>query len=357
MNRFSFDIRNSIEEFVSEASTPKSRVQALKKLSSIVEGLTLPNDAFSIQTQFRPLINSFIHALRMHQEDVIPALFEFLTTLLKRTQQAFNGVATAVTPDLLNYLVSSQSVHRQPCHILIKQILLNNRSNSKFIFDLLQVLSSCILTPAVISCCIEYLSILGSYKPLILEAIVDPMQRAISILKSAASAKQLMQLNELENLVFAITRKPAPKKSSFVPVVLCLTILCALVSIVLIAIPFFPKRDVSLPVKRPARPNYDLEPKPQHQSILVQDENDWVIVDNTPPQEPATESESMLELSVNEDEDSERSVIVGVVLVIMIGYALYLILFNSRWGNGSPDLFADVPSIHAVGDDSLLGMK
>ena len=29
----------------------------------------------------------------------------------------------------------------------------------------------------------------------------------------------------------------------------------------------------------------------------------------------------MLELSVNEDEDSERSVIVGV-LVIMIGYAL-----------------------------------
>lgn len=30
----------------------------------------------------------------------------------------------------------------------------------------------------------------------------------------------------------------------------------------------------------------------------------------------------MLELSVNEDEDSERSVIVGVVLVMMIGYAL-----------------------------------
>lgn len=142
--------------------------------------------------------------MRTHQEDVIPALFEFLTTLLKRTQQAFNGVATAVTPDLLNYLVSSQSVHRQPCHILIKQILLNNRSNSKFIFDLLQVLSSCILTPAVISCCIEYLSILGSYKPLILEAIVDPMQRAISILKSAASAKQLMQLNELENLYFMV---------------------------------------------------------------------------------------------------------------------------------------------------------
>ncbi len=65
-----------------------------------------------------------------------------------------------------------------------------------------------------------------------------------------------------------------------------------------------------------------MEPEPQHQSILVQDENDWVIVDNTPPQEPATESESMLELSVNEDEDSERSVIVCVVLVIMIGYAL-----------------------------------
>lgn len=59
-----------------------------------------------------------------------------------------------------------------------------------------------------------------------------------------------------------------------------------------------------------------------HQSILVQDNNDWVILDNTPPQEPQTEPDSMLELSVYENEDNEKSVVVGVVLVIMIGYAL-----------------------------------
>ena len=134
------------------------------------------------------------------QEAYIPSVFEFMNALLSQTSTAFNGIANDVFSVLLGYLVKPSTENKRPCHLLLKRILLNGRTNPKPALDLLQVAKSSKLSPYGISCFIEYLSILCSYEPCVLKTVADPIQQVISLLKPISSPSQVNQLRDLENM-------------------------------------------------------------------------------------------------------------------------------------------------------------
>lgn len=72
------------------------------------------------------------------------------------------------------------------------------------------------------------------------------------------------------------------------------------------------------------KPSYDviMEEHPTHHAVLVEDDNDWVIIEDVEETPQPPEEEAVLEWSVNDNESNEKSVVVAVVFVIVIGYAL-----------------------------------
>ena len=73
------------------------------------------------------------------------------------------------------------------------------------------------------------------------------------------------------------------------------------------------------------KPSYDviMEEHPTHHAVLVEDDNDWVIIEDVEETPQPPEEEAVLEWSVNDNESNEKSVVVAVVFVIVIGYALW----------------------------------